>query len=67
MVFKSLLAFTSLAAVVSAAHSLLVTCPDGNKASNAACCPLFALRGDLFKHIIISNRAPVVAQCFDSS
>lgn len=49
MVFQSLLAITSLAALVSAAppRAPLVTCPDGNKASNAACCPLFALRDDL--------------------
>ncbi|GJJ13032.1 manganese peroxidase [Clathrus columnatus] len=47
MVSKALLALSSLVAVATAAPPRLVTCPDGNKASNAACCPLFALRDDL--------------------
>jgi len=48
MAFKSLVALVSLIAVVQAAPGpRLITCPDGNKASNAACCPLFALRDDL--------------------
>ncbi|KIJ22470.1 class II peroxidase, partial [Sphaerobolus stellatus SS14] len=46
MAFKTLVSFLTLLAVVRAAPSV-VTCPDGNKASNAACCPLFALRDDL--------------------
>ncbi|KIJ42461.1 class II peroxidase [Sphaerobolus stellatus SS14] len=47
MAFKYLFAFVSLISVVVAAPPRLVNCPDGNKASNAACCSLFALRDDL--------------------
>ncbi|KIJ53324.1 class II peroxidase [Sphaerobolus stellatus SS14] len=48
MAFKTLAAFATLATLVQAMPATqLVTCPDGNKASNAACCPFFALRDDL--------------------
>ncbi|KIJ33523.1 class II peroxidase [Sphaerobolus stellatus SS14] len=53
MTFKLLISFSSLLAVVGAAPQTpagaapAVICSDGNKASNAACCPLFALRDDL--------------------
>ncbi|KIJ54718.1 class II peroxidase [Sphaerobolus stellatus SS14] len=46
MAFKLLISFLSLLAVVGAALAV-ITCPDGNKARNAACCPLLAIRGDL--------------------
>ena len=51
MAFKSLFALVSLIAVVNAAPQKMVTCPDGNKATNAACCPLFALRDDLQENL----------------
>lgn len=56
MAFKSLFALVSLVAAVSAAPPAapLVTCPDGNKASHAACCPLFALRDDLQANLYVS-------------
>lgn len=49
MSFKSLLALVVAATVgVQAANYKRVACPDGkNTASNAACCPFFALRDDL--------------------
>ncbi|KAF8513069.1 manganese peroxidase [Gautieria morchelliformis] len=46
MAFNSLLAFLSVALAAHAATTG-VQCPDGNVASNAACCPFFALREDL--------------------
>ncbi|EJD07914.1 manganese peroxidase [Fomitiporia mediterranea MF3/22] len=51
MSFKALFAIASLAASLSGSSAALtrrVTCPDGvNTATNAACCPFFALRDDL--------------------
>ncbi|KAF8581453.1 class II peroxidase [Ramaria rubella] len=48
MAFKSLIVFTALAtSLVQAAPPRLVSCPDGNKATNSACCAFFALRDDL--------------------
>ncbi|KAF8583233.1 class II peroxidase [Ramaria rubella] len=53
MAFRSLAVFGALAAslVQAAPQQNLVTCPDGNKASNSACCPFFALRDDLQEHL----------------
>ncbi|KIJ56380.1 class II peroxidase [Sphaerobolus stellatus SS14] len=50
MAFKSLAIFVAIATFVQAAPSPsanLVRCADGNLATNAACCPFFALRDDL--------------------
>ncbi|KIJ56361.1 class II peroxidase [Sphaerobolus stellatus SS14] len=48
MAFKALAVLATVATIVQAAPANhLVTCPDGNKASNAACCAFFALRDDL--------------------
>ena len=52
MAFKLLLASASVIAVAHGAP--LVTCPDGNMAENAACCPLFALRADLQAHLSVT-------------
>ncbi|KAF8576337.1 class II peroxidase [Ramaria rubella] len=52
MTFKSLFAFLSLAVVAQAASTTRgVKCPDGNIASNEACCPFFALRDDLQENL----------------
>ncbi|TCD71207.1 Manganese peroxidase 3 [Steccherinum ochraceum] len=50
MAFKSLAAILALAASFGAVHGAIVkrvTCPDGNTANDAACCPLFAIRDDI--------------------
>ncbi|KAL5521085.1 hypothetical protein ACEPAG_9007 [Sanghuangporus baumii] len=50
MSFKTLFALASVAASLSGAFAALtrrVTCPDGNVATDAACCSFFALRDDL--------------------
>jgi len=41
--------------VVAAPSTKVVTCPDGNTASNAACCPFFALRDDLQTNVFQSQ------------
>jgi cytochrome c peroxidase len=52
MVFKSLLAFASLATLAVAAPSTAnVVCPDGNIAPDSACCPFFALRDDMLANL----------------
>ncbi|KZT37218.1 manganese peroxidase [Sistotremastrum suecicum HHB10207 ss-3] len=51
MVFGRLLAITALLSVAHAANFKRVTCPDGNTATNAACCPFFALRDDLQENL----------------
>ncbi|KAF8528404.1 manganese peroxidase [Hysterangium stoloniferum] len=55
MAFKSLAILTALATIVVAAPAKTVTCPDGNTASNAACCPFFALRDDLQTNLFESQ------------
>ncbi|KAF8583231.1 class II peroxidase [Ramaria rubella] len=56
MAFKSLIALVSVVALVQAApQQRLADCGDGNLASNAACCPLFALRDDLQKNLFINE------------
>lgn len=48
MGFISLISSIAVSAAVVQAGTKGVTCPDGkNTASNAACCPFFALRDDL--------------------
>ncbi|GJJ15801.1 hypothetical protein Clacol_010079 [Clathrus columnatus] len=48
MSFRSLATLSALAiTAVNAANFRRVTCPDGNIASHAACCPFFSLRDDL--------------------
>ncbi|GJJ15817.1 54S ribosomal protein L12, mitochondrial [Clathrus columnatus] len=48
MSFKRLATLSALAiTAVNAANFRRVTCPDGNIASHAACCPFFSLRDDL--------------------
>ncbi|KZS92254.1 manganese peroxidase 2 [Sistotremastrum niveocremeum HHB9708] len=47
MLFQTLLSLVTLAVSVNAANYKRVTCPDGNVASNEACCVFFSLRDDL--------------------
>jgi len=47
MVFKLTIVAVALAAAVSAANFKRVVCPDGNVATDAACCAFFALADDL--------------------
>ncbi|KZT40748.1 manganese peroxidase isozyme 3 [Sistotremastrum suecicum HHB10207 ss-3] len=51
MFSKILLSFVALATAVSAAHVKRVTCPDGNTATNAACCVYFPLAKDLQENL----------------
>ncbi|PAV18394.1 manganese peroxidase 2 [Pyrrhoderma noxium] len=51
MVFKLSIAAIALAAVTNAAHYKRVVCPDGNVASNEACCVFFPLRDDLLQNL----------------
>ncbi|KAL5485513.1 hypothetical protein ACEPAI_8155 [Sanghuangporus weigelae] len=51
MVFKLAIATVALATLANAASFKRVTCPDGNVASDAACCAFFALRDDLQENL----------------
>ncbi|KAH9894915.1 heme peroxidase [Cubamyces lactineus] len=54
MAFKSLLSIVSLLATLQVGNAALtrrVTCPDGNTATNAACCSLFAIRDDIQQNL----------------
>ncbi|KAL5528771.1 GP1_11 [Sanghuangporus sanghuang] len=51
MVFKLAIATVALASLANAANFKRVTCPDGNVASDAACCVFFALRDDLQENL----------------
>ncbi|KAI0072723.1 manganese peroxidase 1 precursor [Panus rudis PR-1116 ss-1] len=54
MAFKTLAAFIAVAAIstANAAITRRVACPDGkNTATNAACCPLFAIRDDIQQNL----------------
>jgi cytochrome c peroxidase len=46
MGIKAAIVLASLAIIAQA-----VTCPDGNVAQNAACCPFFALRDDMLENL----------------
>ncbi|KIJ37320.1 class II peroxidase [Sphaerobolus stellatus SS14] len=54
MAFKTIISLLSLFAVVRAVPSV-VHCPDGNTVSNAACCPLFALRDSLQSKVFLNE------------
>ncbi|KAL5480646.1 hypothetical protein ACEPAI_9586 [Sanghuangporus weigelae] len=47
MFFKLSVSFIAFAAIAGAANIKSVRCPDGNFASDEACCPFFSLRDDL--------------------
>ncbi|KAH8108021.1 manganese peroxidase 1 precursor [Cristinia sonorae] len=54
MAFKSILAILALSAVLQSVEGAItrrIACPDGNIASNAACCPLFAIRDDIQENL----------------
>ncbi|KAL5523458.1 hypothetical protein ACEPAG_7631 [Sanghuangporus baumii] len=51
MVFKVAVATIALAAFAGAANIKRVTCPDGNVASDEACCAFFSLRDDLQQNL----------------
>ena len=46
-----LFAFVDPYIICSAALTKRVTCPDGNIASDAACCSLFAIRDDIQQNL----------------
>lgn len=49
--FKLSVAFVALASLASAAHFKRVTCPDGNTATNEACCVFYELRDSLQQNL----------------